>query len=231
MTIDIAEALVLSGACDTLAPRMGRRQRLWQLHELWPLIHPARHSSTRTRGSSRRRIAASPASTPLEEIEQLPLAWEDALMLPPPSELPRLPGFDREGRLALDYQLLGLSAGPHPMRLVRRQLRRQGIRTVSELAGVPAGQVARVAGRVISAARPPTANGMGFLVLEDETGRLPVAVPPQLADGLHQLLLKLREARGLVALGRVERVRWYYSLLAYALWTFPTSEGTAAAAN
>jgi hypothetical protein len=80
---------------------------------------------------------------------------------------------------------------------------------------------------VISAARPPTANGMGFLVLEDETGRLPVAVPPQLADGLHQMLLKLREARGLVVLGRVERVRWYHSLLAYALWTFPTSEGAA----
>ena len=228
LTMGIAEALVLSGACDALAPRMGRRQRLWQLRELWPLIHPAHGATTRTRGNGQRQSAASPASAPVEEINQLPLAWEDTLALLPPSELPRLPEIDLEERLALDYQLLGLSAGPHPMRLIRRQLRRQGIQAVTELAGAPSGQVARVAGRVISAARPPTANGMGFLVLEDETGRLPVAVPPQLADGLHQLLLKLREARGLVALGRVERVRWYYSLLAYALWTFPTSEGTAA---
>ena len=36
------EALVMVGACDGLAPRMGRRERLWRLHELWPLVAPAK---------------------------------------------------------------------------------------------------------------------------------------------------------------------------------------------
>ena len=40
LTRDAAEALVWSGACDSLAPRMERRQRLWQLRELWPLVDP-----------------------------------------------------------------------------------------------------------------------------------------------------------------------------------------------
>jgi error-prone DNA polymerase len=111
------------------------------------------------------------------------------------------------------------------MRLIRRQLRRRGIGTITELAGIPAGRIVRVAGTVISAARPPTAKGMGFLVLEDETGRLPIAIPPRLADGLHQLLLELRDAEGLVVTGRMERVRWYCSLLVYALWAFHTKGG------
>jgi error-prone DNA polymerase len=83
-----------------------------------------------------------------------------------------------------------------------------------ELADLLAGQVARVAGWVISAQRPPTAKGMGFLVLEDETGRLPVACPPRSAAELHALV---RQARVVVATGRVERVWWYRSLLALEL--------------
>jgi hypothetical protein len=79
---------------------------------------------------------------------------------------------------------------------------------------VPEGRIARVPRWAISAQRPPTAHGMGFLVLEDETGRLPVALPPPLATQLHRLQ---RDARVVVVMGRVERVRWYRSLLGAAL--------------
>jgi len=92
----------------------------------------------------------------------------------------------------------------------RRDLRRRGVYAIAELRDVPDGRIVRVAGWAISAQRPPTAHGMGFLVLEDETGRLPVALPPQLAAQLHRLL---RDARVVVVMGRVERVRWYRSLL------------------
>ncbi len=74
-----------------------------------------------------------------------------------------------EELVALAYQLLGLSARPHPMRLLRRELHRAGMRPIAQLARVPEGRVVRVAGWPISAQRPPTAHGMGFLVLEDES--------------------------------------------------------------
>ncbi|MGO8948444.1 MAG: DNA polymerase III subunit alpha [Ktedonobacterales bacterium] len=211
LTWTAARALVYVGACDSLRPRMERRQRLWQLHELWPLISP---TPARTQRKGRRsgygpRAAGPPKEDTGEGTTQLHLAWENAIPLP--SALPHLPSLDREELLALDYQFLGMSARPHPMRLHRRQLRRRGVRAIAELAGVPEGRITRVAGWVISAQRPPTANGMGFMVLEDETGRLPVALPPQLASQMHRLV---HHVQVVVMIGRVERVRWYRSLLA-----------------
>jgi hypothetical protein len=151
--------------------------------------------------------------------EQLVIEWDVTSLMPdsvnhalPP---PALPILDCEERSALDYALLGMSARPHPMHLRRRELRRRGVYTIAELADVSEGHIVRVAGWCISAQRPPTAKGMGFLVLEDETGRLPVAVPPRLATQLHGVL---RDARVVVVMGRVERVRWYRSVLARDLF-------------
>ena len=53
---DAAEALVWSGACDGLTPRMERRQRLWQLRELWPLVDP--HPKGAHQGAKRPRAHA-----------------------------------------------------------------------------------------------------------------------------------------------------------------------------
>ncbi|HEX8777488.1 MAG TPA: OB-fold nucleic acid binding domain-containing protein [Rhodanobacter sp.] len=117
--------------------------------------------------------------------------------------------------MALDYTLLGMSAGAHPLALVRRELRRRGVLSIAEVGDVPAGRMVRVAGWAISAQRPPTAHGMGFVVLEDETGRLPVALPPQVAANIHRVL---REARVVQVLGRVERVGWYRALLGLRMW-------------
>ena len=206
LTWTAASALVSSGACDSLLPRMGRRQRLWQLHELWPLIGPTGRHTAGGRGSRRRRHSGDSA------VQQLALNWESAI--PQLDEPPTLPVLDRHERVALDYQLLGMSARPHPMYLYRRRLRGRGVESIAELADVLEGRNTRVAGWVISAQRPPTANGMGFLVLEDETGRLPIAVPPRLADQLHRLV---HETREIVVRGRMERVRWYRSVLAYDL--------------
>jgi error-prone DNA polymerase len=204
LTWAAVEALVRAGACEGIAPRIGRRRQLWHLHEIWPLLSAARGGT-----GSRRRAGVTCEES---RAEQLLLEWE----VPPelPAAVPRLPELSREERVALDYALLGLSVRPHPVRLLRRELRRSGVRSIAALAEAPAGQVVRVAGWAISAQRPPTAKGMGFLVLEDETGRLPVALPPRLAAEMHR---RVRDARVLVAAGRVERVRWYRSLLAFEL--------------
>ena len=227
LTWSAAEALVLSGACDSLSPRMERRQRLWHLHELWPLIASvAPTASKRDQGSRKRTKRSLGAEKPA--AEQLALTWEETLphaaqadqpdlsillVLPALPALPALTGADKA---LLDYQLLGLSARPHPLRLLRRRLQRRGIRSIADLADVPTGQLTRIAGWVVSAQAPPTAHGMAFLVLEDETGHLPVAVPPRLAAHLHHLLLDLRTSptHTLIVLGRVERIHWYRSLLA-----------------
>jgi error-prone DNA polymerase len=205
LTWQAVEALVLAGACDGLKPRMERRRRLWQLHELWPLVcsvHPSGGGQSR-RGRRRRegRVA-----------EQLAFEWVVSAEAPDQvASAPALPTLDAEERVTLDYHLMSLSARPHPMRLLRRELRRSGVRTIAELAEVAEGRVVRVAGWPISAQRPPTAKGMGFLVLEDETGRLPVALPPRLAAGMYRAI---RGSRAVMVAGRIERVRWYRSLLA-----------------
>ncbi len=209
LTLPAAEALVLSGACDGLRPHAERRARLWQLRELWPLVATA--GAGRRASSTRRAIPSA---------EQLVLDWAAVLGAGGrESEMPPLPSLTAEQRLALDYQLLGMSARPHPMRLLRGDLRRSGVRTVAELGEAAEGRIVRVAGWAISAQRPPTAKGMGFVVLEDETGRLPIAFPPQLAIELHR---RLRDAREIVVTGRVEHVRWYRSLLASDLQTLHT---------
>jgi error-prone DNA polymerase len=204
LTWAAAEALTMAGAFDSLRPPMTRRQRLWQLHELWPLAHlPKRR---RAKGAKRRNQSATEYDA---HPQQLAFSWE--LTLDPPPDLPAL---DQEERSAWEYRTMGLSARPHPMRLLRRSLRRRGVRAIADLKDISAGRVVRVAGWPISAQRPPTAKGMGFLVIEDETGRLPVAVPPQLAE---QMYRRIRQTRIVVVAGRVERIRWYRSLLALQL--------------
>jgi len=145
-------------------------------------------------------------------MEQLAFTWE--LAPGHASDVPALPMLDAEEKQILEYQALGLSTRPHPMRYRRRELRRSGVRAIAELAEVPAGRIVRVAGWPISAQRPPTAKGMNFLVLEDETGRLPIALPPQFAAELHRVI---RRAPVVVVTGRVECVRWYRSMLGLAL--------------
>jgi error-prone DNA polymerase len=202
-----AAALAMAGAFDSLSPKVTRRQRLWQLHELWPLV--ALPKQRRPRGAKRRARKAYGDDSQQEQPQQLAIDWE--LTLDPP---PDLPGLDQEELASWEYRTMGLSARPHPMRLLRRTLRRRGVRSIAELKDIPAGRVVRVAGWPISAQRPPTAKGMGFIVVEDETGRLPIAVPPQLAE---QMYRRIRQARVVAVAGRVERVHWYRSLLAMQL--------------
>lgn len=95
-------------------------------------------------------------------------------------------------------------------RLAERVTEARGHRDGPRLAEVPADQQVIIAGKVISAQRPTTAKGMGFLVIEDETGRVQVACLPPVADTLR---LVLAESPYVAISGRVERTRWHRSLL------------------
>lgn len=86
------------------------------------------------------------------------------------------------------------------MSLHHLNLKRLGATPIHDLGQHRDGERVLVAGAVISRQRPPTAKGMGFLILEDETGRLPTALPPQVWDRFTIALL----APALLVEGRLE---------------------------
>jgi error-prone DNA polymerase len=85
-------------------------------------------------------------------------------------------------RLVADYRGTGLTVGPHPMALRRRQLDWLGVTPAAGLTRVADGRRVRIAGAVIVRQRPGTAKGFVFLSLEDETGIANAIVRPALFE-------------------------------------------------
>ena len=71
-------------------------------------------------------------------------------------------------RVQADYQAVGLTAGAHPMRLVRDRL--PDIWRAADLTLGRDGEPVVIGGSVICRQRPGTAKGVVFISLEDETG-------------------------------------------------------------
>ena len=183
-------ALVAAGACDGFG--IPRRRLAWLLGERW-----ASWSAGLSAPSGRRT-----AREPIARQDVLPWIWEDER----PEEASRLLPLTLEQETQLDLATQNLSARPHLLAFERRALRAAGFLSVAQLQQVKAGRRVRIAGLVISAQRPPTAKGMGFIVLEDETGRIQAALPPKLAETLRPALA---ESRILAVAGRVEHAAGY----------------------
>ena len=90
-----------------------------------------------------------------------------------------LPEMNDAEEMSADFRGTGMSTGPHPMALVRDELCREGIVRAADLAKIPAGQRARVAGIVVVRQRPGTAKGFVFVTVEDETGFANAIVTPK----------------------------------------------------
>src|SRR6185436_20070843 len=80
-----------------------------------------------------------------------------------------------------DYRLTSLSVDRHPMELLRSHLP-TGTVSAGELAKVRNGAEIAVAGLVIARQRPQTANGVVFMLLEDEHAQVNLIVPPSVYD-------------------------------------------------
>src|SRR5439155_18714460 len=87
-----------------------------------------------------------------------------------------------EERLSADFRGSGLTLGRHPMSFRRAELDRLKALRAADVARVPNGRRARVAGCVIVRQRPGTAKGIVFLGREDETGIANIIVTPDLLD-------------------------------------------------
>jgi error-prone DNA polymerase len=155
---DELRVLVESGACDCFGVR--RRELLWQLG-----LVPRPASVPRTAG----------------EAKQL------ALPLEPTVETPELPEPTVWERMLTDYRTTSLSVGVHPLELLRPHLP-PGTLSSDELRNQPHRAEVQFAGLVVARQRPATANGVVFMLLEDERAQVNLIVMPQVYERLRAVV-------------------------------------------
>ena len=166
-------ALVESGACDCFD--LPRRDLLWELG-LVP------------------RAQTVPGSG--GEEKQL------ALPLEPTVATPDLPEPTVWERMLADYRTTSLSIDVHPLELLRPHLP-EGTLSSVELLDRPHGSRVAIAGMVVARQRPSTANGVVFMLLEDEHAQVNLILPPQVYERFRGVV---RGDPLLLARGRYERV-------------------------
>jgi error-prone DNA polymerase len=149
---DELRALAESGACDCFGLR--RRELLWQLG-----------------------LVPRPASVPGTggEAKQL------ALPLEPTAATPDLPEPTVWERMLADYRTTSLSVGVHPLELLRPHLP-PGTLSTKELREQPHRAAVQLAGLVVARQRPATANGVVFMLLEDEHAQVNLVIAPQVYE-------------------------------------------------
>jgi error-prone DNA polymerase len=167
------ETLIVAGACDCFG--LPRRQLLWQLG-LVP------------------RSQTVPGSG--GEEKQL------ALPLDPTAETPDLPEPTVWERMLADYRTTSLSVGTHPLELLRPHLPDDVISS-RELEATPDRTQVALAGMAVARQRPATANGVVFMLIEDEFGPVNLIVPPTVYER-HRAIVRGEPL--ILARGRFERI-------------------------
>jgi error-prone DNA polymerase len=104
--------------------------------------------------------------------------------------------------------------GIHPVAHIRSALEARGVLTAAGVRLAADGLSGVVAGLVTHRQRPPTAGGVVFMTLEDETGMVNVICPPQVWERHKRMATA---APALIIHGRIERQGDAVNLLASAL--------------
>ena len=188
---DALDNLARAGTLDTLA--QSSRTALWEIGVLAQRLGPSGH--------------ARPAT-----LFDLPVVT--------PQDIPDLPELNATERLAWDFQT-SHAGRVHPFALVRRTLTEYGIQSVAAcrklipLDDARSRTVVTAAGNVILRQKPPTAKGMMFLTLEDETGFIQCVLPPPIQERYNDLLT----ASALVVRGVLQGIRHWRGLVAVEICT------------
>jgi error-prone DNA polymerase len=122
-----------------------------------------------------------------------------------PLDLPAPPKLDRLSEWATmlaDYGTTGLTTRAHPLTLLRHRLPRHAV-TSRDLETLPHGSRVLVGGLVVARQRPGTANGIVFVLLEDEHGTINLIVPAKLYES-HRLTVRTEPL--MLAQGKLERL-------------------------
>ncbi|MEX2412595.1 MAG: error-prone DNA polymerase [Thermoleophilaceae bacterium] len=169
---DTLGKLARAGACDALVEGPAEERRRMALWQLG---------------------VAAPAVSLGEVGDQLALPLEVG-------EGPELRAMTAWERLLADYGSTGVTLREHPMELMRPALP-EGTISSAELERTASGAAVRVAGLTVARQRPATANGVTFMLLEDEHGTINLIVPPPVHD---RCRAAVRGEPLIVADGRVE---------------------------
>ncbi len=169
------ELLAWSGACDSLVDAGGQPGSARRI-ALWQLG------------------VATPGTTVPGGI-QLALPLD----LPAPPELRKLSSWER---MLADYRTTGLTTGSHPLALLRDRLPANAV-TSRDLETLRHGTRVRIGGLVVARQRPGTANGIVFVLLEDEHGTINLIIPPDLYER-HRLTVRTEPL--MLVDGKLERL-------------------------
>ena len=193
----------------------------------------ARCRSRRTASSRSSRGARATASGPREPAPRPPLgarprrcgprpcrarrgeAKQLTLPLDPTAATPELRELTPWERMAADYRLTGLSVGIHPLTLLRPHLP-EGTLRATTLHRRGHGPTVAYAGLAIARQRPSTANGIVFMLLEDEHGQVNLIVPQAVYER-HRAIVRSEPL--LLARGRYERVGGNRNILVSSIET------------
>ena len=122
-----------------------------------------------------------------------------------------------------DYASTGLTLGPHPLALLRRQLESLGVVTSADIGRSQHGHYVHAAGIVTTRQSPSSANNVTFVTLEDETGNINLVVWQRLAESQHQALVS---SQLLGVRGQVQREGQVIHVIAHHLRDYTTMLGS-----
>jgi error-prone DNA polymerase len=208
MGADGLDRLAWAGACERIGGggELRRRRDLWQLGV-------AAGAQAVGRGSPAGSARSNGEKPSRSDAVQL------ALPLPIPAP-PTLRELDSWGRLLADYSSTGIAVAEHPMSLIRPDLE-DGMATSAGLDRLASGKFVRVPGMVVARQRPATANGVVFMLLEDEIGTVNVVVPPPVYQR-HRLAV--RTASFARVDGKLERREGVINVVARAVHPLATPD-------
>jgi error-prone DNA polymerase len=187
---DALERLAWAGALDALVVPPGDRR-----DEILPICREIVPSAAR--GGRREALwEAGGAGNGVRHGADVQMA----LPLEPPRP-PALEPLDEWERTIADYRSIGMTLDVHPMGLLRDGLE-AGVRRSSDLKKVENGEAIEVAGLVVVRQKPQTANGVVFMLLEDERGTINLIVPPPVYE---RCRAAVRAAPLVQAVGKLER--------------------------
>ena len=132
----------------------------------------------------------------------------------PGSSAPPLPPMTPTEMTFADLWATGSSADSHPVQHVRPTLDRWGVLPAAALTATEHGTRVRVGGLVTHRQRPPTAGGVVFMNVEDETGMVNVICPQRTWERQRKIAL---DSGALVVEGVLERQDGAVNLLAQRL--------------
>jgi error-prone DNA polymerase len=173
-------ALAELGALNCFAKH--RRVAMWKVEE--PLHDDLLDRGTLGSTCASHVVSGAPAGN-LPPFGEAPNGAREGACAPQNEKSPLAPMTVQE-RVTADYRTMNLTAGPHPMKLLRDRL--PNIWRASDLPKAKHGSTIQIAGNVICRQRPGTAKGFVFVSLEDETGVSNAIVDPDLFERYRLLI-------------------------------------------